>query len=146
MTRCRALTLWCVLGLLAGLVAWNGNAAAADSPAGDGGQNPKEMPVLTGTLWQQMTADQKVAFVWGIGHVVTIETQVAQRCPGPTQQDFAAKLAEGLAGMSMNEIVQGIDRYYTDHPDDLEAPAMEVIWAEMVRPKLKTGIADLPLT
>jgi hypothetical protein len=145
MTRCRALTPWCVLGLLAGLVAWNGNATAAGSRPGDGGQKPTEMPVLTGTVWRTMTADEKVAFVWGIGHVVTIERQAAQRCPGLTQPNFAAKLAEGLAGMSMNEIVQRIDRYYADHADDVETPAMEVIWVEMVQPKLKTGIADLPL-
>jgi hypothetical protein len=140
----RLLMLWCVLGLLTRLAAWDGSATAAGSLTGGGGQSLKEMPVLTGTVWQTMTADEKVAFVWGIGHVVTIEWQAAQMRPALKQDDLAAKLAEGLVGMSMNDIVEGIDRYYKGNPDDLEAPVMEVIWDEMVRPKIKTGIANPP--
>jgi hypothetical protein len=138
------LALWCVLGLF-GLAAWDGNAVAAESlPAGTG-KDLKEMPVLTGTVWQTMTANEKVAFVWGIGHVVTVEWQAAQLRPSLKQEDVAAKLAEGLVGMSMNDIVQGIDGYYKDNPDDLEAPVLAVIWDEMVKPKIKTGIGNIPL-
>jgi hypothetical protein len=138
------LMLWCVLGL-AGLAAWGGNATATESLPAGSGQNLNEMPVLTGAVWQTMTANEKVAFVWGMGHVVTIEWQAVKMRPDLKQDDVAAKLAEGLVGMSMNDIVQGIDGYYRDNPDDLEAPVMEVIWDEMVTPKIKAGIGNRPL-
>ena len=108
-------------------------------------QKLKEMPVLTGEVWQKMTADERVAFVWGIGHVVTIEQQAAERHPELKREGFAAKMAEGLTGMPMNTIVLEIDKYYLQNPDDLQAPVMEVIWDELVKPRIKTGIANLPL-
>ncbi len=134
--------LWCTLGLLVGVAAWSGTAAAAESLPAGGGEKLKEMPVLTGTVWQKMTADEKIAFVWGMGHVVTVEWQAVQMHPELKHDDLAAKLAEGLIGVSMNDIVQKIDGYYKDNPDDLNAPVMEVIWDEMVTPKIKTG--DVP--
>ncbi len=149
MKRYRSLMLGCCLGAFVGLMVLDVRAAVAGAAAGsaseDLGPGLTEMPVLTGTVWRKMTSDEKVAFVWGIGHVVTIEWQSAKRAPSLTQVDFAAKMAEGLAGMSMNEIVGRIDAYYKDNPGDLEAPVVQVIWTTMVRPKLKTGIADLPL-
>ncbi len=136
----RLVMLWCALGLSVGLAAWAGNATAPGSLPSGGGQSLTEMPVLTGTVWQGMSPNEKIAFVWGIGHVVTIEWQAAKMRPALKQEDVAAKLAEGLAGMSINDIVKGIDGYYKDNPDDLEAPVMAVIWDEMVAPKIKTGI------
>ncbi len=137
--------LWCTLALFTALAGWTCIATAAETLPGNTGQNLKEMPVLTGTVWQTMTTSEKVAFVWGMGHVVTVEWQAAQMRPGLKQDDVAAKLAEGLVGMSMNDIVKGIDGYYRDNPDDLEAPVMEVIWDEMVTPKIKAGVGNLPL-
>lgn len=142
MKTCRLLS--CVLALFVGLASWNGNATAAENLSGGTEQNLNEMPVLTGIVWQTMTANEKVAFVWGIGHVVTIEWQAVKMHPDLKQDDLAAKLAEGLIGMSMNDIVRGIDGYYKDNPDDLEAPVMAVIWDEMVAPKIKAGVGNLP--
>lgn len=134
-----------LLGLITALAGWSFDASAADKPQAAINQNIKEMPVLTGDVWQKMAPDEKVAFVWGIGHVVTIERQVAERYPELKREDFVAKLAEGLDGVSMNTIVQEIDKYYNEYPDDLGAPVMEVIWDEMVKPRIRSGIANLPL-
>ena len=30
--------------------------------------------------------------------------------------------------MTINQIVQAIDQFYKDHPDQLETPVMKVIW------------------
>jgi hypothetical protein len=105
----------------------------------------KEMPVLTGEEWQTFQPDTKIAFIWGVGHVVTIEEHVIQRHPELSRQGFTAKLAEGLRGIPMNTIIQEIDTYYQKNPDDLDLPVMRVIWSQLVKPKLKTGIADRPL-
>jgi hypothetical protein len=105
----------------------------------------KEMPVLTGEEWQTFRPETKIAFIWGIGHVVTIEEHVIKRHPELSRQGFTAKLAEGLRGIPMNNIIQVIDSYYQNNPDDLDLPVMRVIWSQIVKPKLKTGVADQPL-
>jgi hypothetical protein len=133
-----------LLGLIA-LAGWSFDASAADKPQADISQKLTEMSVLTGDVWQKMAPDEKVAFVWGIGHVVTIERQVTERYPELKREGFVAKLAEGLVGVPMNTIVLEIDKYYKENPYDLGAPVMEVIWDEMVKPKIRSGIANLPL-
>jgi len=88
-----------LLSLFVVMVAYGGTISAAEILPSDRGQGLKEMPVLTGTVWQKMTADEKVAFVWGLGHIVTIEWQAARMQPTLKQDDLASKLAEGLVGM-----------------------------------------------
>lgn len=116
------------------------------TPLDQGKLSAEEMPVLTGRQWETMRPDSKVAFVWGIGHVVTIEEHVVQRHPELKRQGFLAKLAEGLRGVPMTTIVGDIDAYYQKYPEDLDLPVMRVIWSQLVRPKLRTGIGGQPLS
>ncbi|QXE90475.1 hypothetical protein [Geomonas subterranea] len=134
----------CVLSLVATLSDMTPALAADDNPTGDLTKELKEMPVLTGETWQTLQPDAKITFIWGIGHVVTIEENVIQRHPELKRQGFAAKLAEGLRGVPMEAIIQDIDGYYRNYPDDLDLPVMRVIWTQIVKPKLKVGIADRP--
>ena len=135
----------CLLAVLAGL--GGGTAFAADEmKTPDTSKELKEMPVLTGEQWQSLQPETKIAFIWGIGHVVTIEEHVIQRHPELQRKGFVAKLAEGLRGVPMKTIVQDIDGYYRRNPDDLDLPVMRVIWSQLVRPKLTSGIADSPIT
>ncbi|GFO68004.1 hypothetical protein GMLC_15830 [Geomonas limicola] len=122
-----------------------GSVFAADLPIqNDTGKTLQEMPVLTGAQWQVLQPDAKVAFIWGIGHVVTIEENVIQKHPELKRVGFTAKLAEGLKGVSMDTIIQRVDGFYRDHPEDGDLPVLGVIWAQLVRPNLKAGIADRP--
>ncbi|QWV92887.1 hypothetical protein KP004_17185 [Geomonas oryzisoli] len=135
---------FCVLSLVASLSGMTPALAADDNPTGDLSKDLKEMPVLTGETWQTLPPEAKITFIWGIGHVVTIEENVIQRHPELKRQGFAAKLAEGLRGVPMETIIVDIDSYYHNKPDDLDVPVMHVIWNQIVRPKLKVGIADRP--
>lgn len=122
-----------------------GIALAESATPQEAGNASLEMPVLTGEQWQKLEPESKITFIWGIGHVVTIEEHVVQRHPELKRADFTAKLAEGLRGMPMNSIIQQVDSYYQTNPADLETPVMRVIWRQIVKPKLTTGIADQPL-
>ena len=135
----------CALSFLAIFAGAGVAFAAEEKTPSDLGKELKEMPVLTGEQWQTLQPDTKIAFIWGIGHVVTIEENVIQRHPELRRQGFTAKLAEGLRGVPMNTIIQDIDAYYQKNPGDLDLPVMRVIWSQLVKPKLKTGIADRPL-
>ncbi|GFO60744.1 hypothetical protein GMST_30690 [Geomonas silvestris] len=137
-----------IVGLLSLLVVplgYRAVLAAEEKTPADLTRELEEMPVLTGEEWQTLQPDTKVAFIWGVGHVVTIEENVVQRHPELKRPDFTAKLAEGLRGVPMSTIIQAVDAYYRNNPDDLDMPVLRVVWRQLVKPKLKTGIADRPL-
>ncbi len=103
------------------------------------------MPILKGDLWQKMTPDSKVAFIWGVGHVVSIEKHLMEKYPELKTENFCSKAAEGMANIPMDVVVARIDNFYNTNPDELEKPVMNVLWATSIKPNIKTGIAGRPL-
>jgi hypothetical protein len=101
--------------------------------------------LLTGTTWQKATQDEKVAFVWGFCHVVTIEQGLMETFPQLKVENFSAKVVEGMAGMKMNDIVRKVDEYYAANPTQLDTAVVRVMWDTVIKPNLKTGVAGQPL-
>lgn len=110
-----------------------------------GAASATEMPLLRGDLWQKMSLDEKVAFVWGVGHVATVERVIDQRHPELKNHGFADKLADGLMGVPMNDVIRNVDQFYRSNPDRANESVMRVIWDTTVRPRLTTGIGGKPL-
>ncbi len=112
-----------------------------------GGEIDKDVKVslLRGDLWQQMTADSKLAFIWGMGHVVDIEQALMERYPELKKDGFVMKVVEGMADIPMNDVVRKIDNFYKANPDKLDMSVAAVIWDTMIKPNIKTGIAGRPL-
>jgi hypothetical protein len=104
-----------------------------------------KIPLLKGTEWQRMTPDSKVAFIWGVGHVVSIENTLMNQMSELKRDSFVTKVGETLGGVPINTIVAKVDEYYKTYPDQLEVPVIRVIWDTMVKPNMKTGIAGRPL-
>ncbi len=106
-----------------------------------------EMPVLKGDIWVTMTPASKLAFVWGAGHVVTIEQVLMRQYPELKRESFVLKVAESQAAspMKMQEVVATVDNFYTQNPDKLETPVMHVIWDTMIVPNIQTGIGGQPV-
>lgn len=101
--------------------------------------------VLKGEVWQKMTYDSKMAFIWGFGHVVSIEQNLMVKFPELKRENFSAKVVEGMADMPMEKVVARIDEYYRANPDQLQSPVTNVIWDTMIKPNITTGIAGRPL-
>ncbi len=101
------------------------------------------MPILDGDLWQKMTHDDKVAFIWGFWHVVSIERYLMGKYPEFKTDNFSAKVIEGSnkTRLNMNEIVTLVDKYYQSNPNEIEKPVVAVLWDNMVKANIKTGIA-----
>jgi hypothetical protein len=142
--------VWVLLGCLAPLVA----QAQTDQQKQERAQVKEDvnkqleemgMPICTGTEWQKATQTEKVAFVWGVCHVVTIEKILAQKLPSLKAEDFSSKVVEGMAGMKINDIVRTVDEFYAANSTQMGKPVIGVIWDAIVKPKLKTGIAGHPL-
>ena len=112
----------------------------------------KVMPLLRGEQWQKMDSNAKVAFLWGVAHVILLEQELMEKFPELRKENFSAKVVEARAArvkagtaMTINEVVSGIDQYYKEHPDQLGTPVLGVLWNVWIKPYLKTGIAGRPL-
>ena len=153
MKKQNVLRICCAVVFLIGFIACSFNVLAAEkSPeqkadrkgVEQGLEDSLGMPVLKGDLWQKMTHDSKVAFIWGFGHVVSIEHYLMEKFPELKRDSFVSKVVEGMANTPMNEVVDRVDRYYVMHPDQIEKPVTNVLWDTMIRPNIKTGIAGRP--
>lgn len=115
---------------------------AEETEASVEAQVAKEMPVLKGDTWVKMTQDSKVAFIWGAGHVVTIEQVLMRQYPELERQSFVLKVAEAHVNnqMSMEDVAATVDNYYAENPENLEMPVMHVIWDTIIKPNISTGI------
>jgi len=91
--------------------------------------------LLTGQLWQTMSPDTKVAFVWGIGSLVEYERAQAGASPMGTKS-FIPFLVKGLKGKPIDEIVRLVDAYYQTYPDQIQRPVLDVIFQAVVLPTL----------
>lgn len=105
------------------------------------------LPALTGELWQKMTEDSKIAFIWGLWSTISIEQYLMNKYPDLKKDNFSSKVVEGVnkSPKTMNETVALIDTYYKTNPDHLDKPVVGVLWALEVKPNLTTGIAGRPL-
>lgn len=147
MKRAGLIKLGCMFLFFIGFAAWTMDATGQEK-----NDFEKYMPLCRGTHWQRAKSDAKVAFIWGAAHVVLIENILMEEVPELKRENFSAKVVEArLARVSagteitINEIVQMIDQFYKDHPDQLETPVMKVLWDIGIKPNLKTGIAGRPL-
>ena len=140
MKKNRLIKMLCVVLLFIGFTGWGIKASAGEKIDKD-----VKVSLLRGDLWQQMTADSKIAFIWGMGHVVDIEQALMERYPELKRDSFVMKVVEGMADMPMNDIVPEIDNFYKANPDKLNMSVAAVIWDTMIKPNIKTGIAGRPL-
>ena len=106
-----------------------------------------EMPVLKGDTWMAMNGEAKIAFIWGAGHVVTIEQVLMERYPDQKRDTFVTKVVEAsnASPATMTQVAAAIDKFYTENPDKMDVPVMAVIWETMVKPNIAAGIAGQPL-
>lgn len=111
----------------------------------EGLQETLGMPVLKGDVWKQMTHDSKTAFIWGFGHVVSIEQHLMEKFPELKRDSFVAKVVEGMADVPMEKVIARIDAYYEANPDQIATPVTSVMWDLMIKPNIKTRIAGRPL-
>lgn len=140
----KLIRLLAALTLTVGLSCWGLGAAAEEQLPTGQETGSADMKILTGDIWQKMTIDEKVAFVWGVGHVISIEREAAERYPGLKRDSLAARMATGLAGKPIMDIVSSVDTYYKENPTRLDDPVMNVIWVKLVRPNIKSDTAGVP--
>jgi hypothetical protein len=91
--------------------------------------------LLRGELWQTMSLDTKVAYVWGMSNLVEFERALSGTLH-PDSKSFFPFLIKGLSGKSIAEVVQRIDAYFAQHPDQLKRPVVDALFQAVVLPTL----------
>jgi hypothetical protein len=125
--------------LLAGALFIAGSTINAEEDSEVMVQVEQVMPVLKGDTWVKMSNDEKISFIWGAGHIVSIQEVLARDNADLKKSNaFVNKIMEarGNQPMTMNEVAAKVDEYYQANPDKLDKPVVEVIWTETIVPYL----------
>jgi hypothetical protein len=94
--------------------------------------------ILTGEVWQTMSPDTKVAYVWGLSNLLEFERHLGYT-PPPESKSFLPPLIKGLQGKTINDIVRQVDAYYRAHPDQRQLPVINAIFQAIVIPTLRVA-------
>lgn len=132
------------LSLAAGLTGWS-TAQAADpappatkpatsQPVQPAASAKAEWRIPTGERWSKATDTEKGAYVLGILNMAMVEYQLTG--PNPKHRTTIPHLIKALDGMTLPQIVETVDAYYKANPDKQQQPIIEVIWFQMVAPKI----------
>ncbi|HOB61437.1 MAG TPA: hypothetical protein PKI41_04875 [Candidatus Competibacteraceae bacterium] len=128
------------LGLAA---SWGGGAVAqtvapAPAPAATAESSStaakKEWRVPTGEHWTKASDTEKAAYILGLLNLAMIEYQLSG--PNPKHRTTVPKLISALNGMTVPQVVETIDAYYKANPDLQQTPIVEVLWFQIVVPKV----------
>src|SRR4051794_40604891 len=95
-----------------------------------------EVPIVTGEHWTRSSEEVQKAYLVGIANIVQIETAYYGSNPAPDNQSFVPRLSKGLRGETLDSVRTRLNRWYSDHPDQLKRPVMETVWFELAVPGL----------
>lgn len=123
------------LSLIAGLAIWTPVQAAEPAAPSSAYANPvRELPFPGGKEWPTATEREKMAYLLGILNMAMVEYQLTG--PDPKHRTTVEELVESLDGMTLRQIMEAVDAYYQANPDQQQRPIFEVIWFEMVEPRV----------
>lgn len=129
-----------ILALVLLLVLW----ASATPTTAKAATNPLEQ--LTGTVWMQSSVEVKEAFIFGVECTIAIEQYAEEEIakdakkkgkkPTFTVSPFDKAWKQATKDMSRADIVKHIDAWYAAHPGKQSRLVFDVIWEEMIVPKI----------
>lgn len=131
----RFATILLTLGLSSGLTAW-----AVAQTTGTGTQSAavqsaqKELPFADGENWPTAPEREKMAYLLGIMNLALVEYQL--HGPDPKHRTTTTNLVKATDGMTLRQIMETVDTFYQSNPDLQRRPVIEVIWFELVEPRI----------
>lgn len=97
-----------------------------------------DLEIINGGHWVTSTMEQKRAFLFGIGNMLEIEQAMAgDHYEAMREHSIVPVLLEGLSGISIADLVLQLDKYYDQHPQNMNKAVIEVLYVDMAKPNLK---------
>ncbi|MCU0804934.1 MAG: hypothetical protein MUF79_07585 [Burkholderiales bacterium] len=89
-----------------------------------------------GNDWAKSSADEKRAYLIGIGNAVTVAYNYDARKLPAEQVTFSRRARAGLEGVSVEETMRRVDAWYASNPSKLDYAVIAVMWLDIAKPKL----------
>ncbi len=116
-----------ILTLCLILVGFSSNVSAQTRPV-------TQLPELTGEHWSKASDDEKKAYLFGFGTMLSAEHHV-QGDKLPTGfKSLTPTFYKGFSGMTFTDLQNAIEAYYKQNPNQLKRPIIEVMWFEIAVP------------
>lgn len=124
----------------------------ADQQATEATSDKVGSPVeqFTGKYWVDTPETAKEAYLFGIESALEVQYYISKKMSADnstrskkasvfTLSPFGQGWMKALAGVPRKEIVAQVDKWYADHPQQLDRPVMNVLWYEVIKPRLDAG-------
>lgn len=97
-----------------------------------------DLEIINGGHWVTSSLEQKRAYLFGIGNMLEIEQAMAgDHYEAMREHSIVHVLLEGLSGISIADLVMQLDKYYAQHPKQMEKAVIDVLYNDMAKPNLK---------
>ena len=95
-----------------------------------------EIPLADGKSWMESTNVEKTAYIVGASNMLVVEyiTQQKSGNPPTKEQSSVPGFWDNTEGVSIDQLIAAIDRFYKDNPGSMETPVLVVIWNTYVEP------------
>lgn len=128
----------------------NAPGTASSAAQGEFQNTPRNrIEQLTGKVWLESSSDSKKAVIFGIETAIDIERMINDRMttnavragkrPSTNLSPFEIGWTKAFKDVLIADIVKAVDDWYAAHPGNENRLVMEVIWDEIVTPRLGTG-------
>ena len=96
----------------------------------------EDVPLADGASWVESSRKEKVAYLVGAGNMMVVEYlfQTGSKKVPTDDQTIIQRFYSGMDGFTLNELIEGIDKWYADNPDKMKEPVLVVIWKEVIEP------------
>jgi hypothetical protein len=133
--KSRLATTLLSLGLAASLTGWT-LVQAAETATAEASPAPAKVDVSfpNGENWSGATEREKMAYLLGVRDMAAAEYQLTG--PKPKHRTLVKRWVESLDGMTLRQIMETVDAYYKANPDQQRQTVFEVVWFQMVEPKV----------
>ena len=112
--------------------------------------NPAGNPVdqFTGEYWVKSSLENKEAYLFGIDSAIAVEAIIARNMEAKAKSGkksasmlspFARGWMDAFKDMTRKEIVATVDKWYEEHPAELNRSVLSVIWFDVIEPRLNTN-------
>ncbi len=103
---------------------------------------PGSAPVVTLRVWNESAEQEQYAFLAGFVSLFELEKEwQGQKGILPLKQSMIGSWGAGLNGMTLRDMRNTVDNYAARNPGESNKLVVEVLWHELVQPKLGSSVA-----
>jgi hypothetical protein len=93
----------------------------------------QDVVVVDGEMWLRSTPELRKAFLVGAANMIALEKAYAMKT-GTAQPPVGVLAAKAADGMTLEQVIDRITRWYEANPARHDVPVMGVLWIDLIKP------------